>query len=148
MLGLAMTGTPLGEEADDQAAERSQDPQGIGAADSAAVLIERHIQALMSPVLNSPGHAIGFEPVCRVQSFGWQVSDEADGFVFASDMLPDQQGGLGGERKTDILRRDGTALQGAAFGNAFILLEGACLGERWSQRGKTPWAGWEPSGDR
>ncbi len=40
MLWFGMTSAPLREEADHQAPEHSQDPQGIGAADSAAVLIE------------------------------------------------------------------------------------------------------------
>lgn len=84
----------------------------------------------MSPVLDSPGHAIGFEPVCRVQSCGWQVCDKADGFVFASNVLPCQQGALSSEGKADVLGRNGAASQRAALGNAFILLEGACLSER------------------
>lgn len=82
----------------------------------------------MRSVFDAPGQAIGFEPLCRVQSFGCQVGDKADGFVFASNVLPCQQGGLSGEGKADVLRRNGAASQRAALGNAFILLYGACLG--------------------
>ncbi len=146
MLWFAMTRAPLREEADDQAPEHSQDPQGIGATNSAAIFIKRHIQALMSPVLDCPGHAIGFEPVCCGQSFGWQVGDEPDGFVLASNVLPCQQSGLSSEGKANVLGCNGAALQRAALGNALILLEGAGLGKRRNQRGKNPWAAREPFG--
>jgi len=63
MLWLALSRPPLGEEADDQASEHSQDPQGIGATNSAAIFIKRYIQALVGSVLDSPSHAIGCEPV-------------------------------------------------------------------------------------
>lgn len=131
---------PVHEETDHQAAEHAQYPKGIGAADPAAVLIEGDVQALMGPVLDSPGQAIGFQPVCCVQVLGWHVGDEADRLVFASAMLPGQQSGLSGERKPNIFGGNGAAFQRAAFGNALILFEGPGPGWRGSQRGKNPWA--------
>ena len=125
MLWLAMTLAPLRKEADDQAPEHSQDPQGIGATNAAAIFIEGYIQALMSPGLDPPSHAIGFEPLCCVQSLDWQVCDKSNGFVFAPEVLPCQQSGLSREGKADVLGRNAAASQRAALGNAFILLQGA-----------------------
>ena len=39
VFGLWLAGAPVHEEADDDSAEHAQDPQGIGAANPAAVLI-------------------------------------------------------------------------------------------------------------
>ena len=114
VLGFGLASAPVHKEADHQPAEHAQDPQGIGAANSAAVLIERHIQALMSPVLDSPSQAICLEPVCCIQSFGWQVGNEAHRFVFASEMLPGQQGGLSGEGKAALYSPDGSLRPEAA----------------------------------
>lgn len=57
---LGMAFTPVHEEADHQAAYDAKDPQAIGIANPAAVLVERDVQALMCPVLDSPGQTIGF----------------------------------------------------------------------------------------
>lgn len=60
VLGLALMCAPVRKEADHQPAEHPKESQGIGAANAAAVLIEGDVQALMSPVLDSPSQAIGF----------------------------------------------------------------------------------------
>ena len=88
VFGLGLFCSPVHEQADDQTSEHSQYPQGVGAADPAAVVIERDVQALMRAVFDSPGFAVGFEPLRRGKLFGGQVGDEPNGFVFASDMLP------------------------------------------------------------
>jgi len=41
----------------------------------------------MGAVFNSPSLSVGFEPLRRGELIGAQVGDEADGFIFASDML-------------------------------------------------------------
>ena len=51
------------EEADDNSAEHAQDPQSVGAADPAPVVIECDIQALMGAVFNSPTLSVAFEPL-------------------------------------------------------------------------------------
>src|SRR5579885_3681691 len=98
----------------------------------------------MSPIFDSPSAAVGFEPVFSRQRFRRQIGDEANGLVFASDMLPGQQGGLSSEGKANVLGGYGAALERAAFEHAFILLEGPCPGGRWNQRGKIHSAGREP----
>ena len=98
----------------------------------------------MSSIFDSPGPAVGFEPVISVQRLKRQIGDEANGLVLASDMLPGQQGGLSSEGKANVLSGYGAALECAAFRHAFILLEGPCPGGRWNQRGKIHSAGWEP----
>ncbi len=98
----------------------------------------------MSPIFDSPRAAVGFEPVFCVQCFRRQIGDKANSLVFASDMLPGQQGGLSSEGEADVLRGYGAALERATFANAFILLEGPCPSGRWNQRGKIHSAGWEP----
>jgi len=80
----------------------------------------------MSPILDSPSQAISFEPARGAKGIGGQVSDEADGLIFAADMLPGQPGDLSGEGKADVFRCDGAAFERTAFGNASILLEGPC----------------------
>jgi hypothetical protein len=79
----------------------------------------------MSPVFDAPSQAVGFEPLRCRQLVRRSIGNQAHGFVFASDMLPGQQGDLGSEGEPDVLGRCGTALQRATFGNAFILFEGA-----------------------
>ena len=143
VLGLWMACAPVHEEADDQPAEHAQDPQRVGAADPAAVIIEGDIQALMGAIFNAPSLSVGFEPLRSGELRGTQVGDEADGFILASDMLPGQQGDLGGEGEPDVFRGDGLADQGAAFGNPPILFEGAGLAGGRLQRGKNPWVGRE-----
>src|SRR5438270_11194305 len=103
VLGLWLLKSPMDEQDDNQAAEHAQNPQGIGAADPAAVVIEGDVQALMSPVFDSPAHAVGFEPELCGKFFGYEVSDEADSFVFASDMLTAQQSNLSGKGEADVL---------------------------------------------
>jgi len=100
----------------------------------------------MSSIFDSPGPAVSFEPVFGVQCLKRQVGDEANGLVFASDMLPGQQSGLSRKGKANVFRRYGAALECAAFGHAFILLQGSCAGGRRHQRGKIHSAGWEPFG--
>jgi hypothetical protein len=62
VLGFGVTRAPVHREADDQAAEHAQDPQGVGVADPAAVIIEGHTQALMGAVFTGAGLPVGLEP--------------------------------------------------------------------------------------
>ena len=84
----------------------------------------------MSPVLDSPRPTVGLEPALRVECIRRQIGDEADGLVFAADMLTGQQGGLCGEGKANIFGSDRAALEGAALGNTSILFERPCPGGR------------------
>lgn len=87
VLRLGMVGAPVHEKADHQTAEHSQNPEALGAANPAAILIEGNIQALMGAILNPPSLAIGPQPRAGGQFLGRQVGHQADGFVFASGML-------------------------------------------------------------
>jgi hypothetical protein len=84
----------------------------------------------MSPVLDSPRATVSLEPALRVQCLRCQIGDEADGLVFAADMLTGQQGRLRGEGKADIFGRDRATFECAALGNTSILFKGPCLGGR------------------
>ena len=50
------------EETDGQPAQHAQDPQSIGVAHPATVIIERHVQALVGAVFNPPALTVGLEP--------------------------------------------------------------------------------------
>jgi hypothetical protein len=63
VLGFWLMCSPVHEEADDQAAQHAEDPQSIGVADAAPVVIEGDIQALVGAVFNSPTLSVGFEPL-------------------------------------------------------------------------------------
>ena len=87
VMGFGMACAPVHEQADDQATEHPQDPQSLGAANPAAVLIEGDVQALVSAVFDAPSQAVGFEPALCGKLLWGQVGDEAHRFVFASGVL-------------------------------------------------------------
>ena len=136
--GVGLLLPPMRIETDRQAAEHPQDPQSIGVAHPAAVVIERDIQALMGAILDAPALAVGLEPGLGWEFLRREVGDEADRFIFAPHVLTGHQGGLGGEGKADILSRNWAAFQSAALVDPFISLHGARPGGRRGQRGKTP----------
>jgi hypothetical protein len=85
--GLWMACAPVHEKADHQTAEHAEDPEAIGVAHPATVIIERDVQALVGAVLNAPTLAIGPQPLWGGQFLWREVANEADGLVFASHML-------------------------------------------------------------
>jgi hypothetical protein len=95
----------------------------------------------MSSVFDAPSQAVAFEPLRCGQLVRGQIGDQSHGFVFASDMLPSQQGYLGSKGESDVLRSRGATFQGATFRNAFILFERAGPGGSRGQRGKNPSVG-------
>jgi len=117
----------------------AQDPQSIGVAHSATVVIERHIQALVGAIFNSPALTVGLEPPKWREFLGGQVGDEADRFVLASGALAGQLGRLRGEGKADVFGGDVAAFKGSALLSALVLFHRASPGRRWGQRGKNPW---------
>ena len=74
--GLGLPLPPMRVETDGHTAEHPQDPQAIGAAHPAAVVIERHVQALMGAILDAPGLAVGPEPRLGRQFRRREVGDE------------------------------------------------------------------------
>lgn len=87
VLGLWLAYAPVHKEADHQTAEHAQDPEAFGVAHAAAVIIERDVQALVGAVLNAPTLAIGPQPLWGGQLLWGEVGNQADGLVFASNML-------------------------------------------------------------
>lgn len=138
-VGLAPA--PMHIETDGHVAEHPQNPQAIGVAYPAAVVVERDVQALVRAVLDAPGLAIGLESGRRRQFLRSEVGDEPDDFVLAPAVLTAHQGDLGGEGEADVLGGGGTALQRAALGHPFILLHRACPGRGRRYMGKNPRAG-------
>ena len=136
--GVGLLLPPMRIKTDRQAAEHPQNPQTIGAAHAAAVVIERDIQALVGAILNAPALAVGLEPRLGWEFLWRKVGDETDRFVFAPHVLTGHQSGLGGEGKADILSGNGAAFQGAALAHPLIFLHGARPGGRRGQRGKNP----------
>jgi len=63
VVGFWLMCSPVHEEADDQAAHHAQDPQSVGVADPAPVVIEGDIQALVGAVFNAPALSVGFKPL-------------------------------------------------------------------------------------
>ena len=98
--GFELLPPPMRVEADSDAAEHPQDPQAIGVAYPATVIIERNVQALVRAILDAPSLAIGPEPRLGREFLGREVSDETDGFVLAPDVLTCHQGDLGGGNRS------------------------------------------------
>lgn len=61
------------------------------------------------PVFDGPGPTVGFELLGGGQLVRSQIRDEAHGFVFALDMLPDPERHLGSKGEPDVHARDRAA---------------------------------------
>jgi hypothetical protein len=92
----------------------------------------------MGAVFNPPPLSVDFEPLRGRELVGREVGDQADGFIFASDMLAGYQSDLGGKGEPDVFSGDGATLQGAAFRNSLVFFESACPRGCRLQRGKNP----------
>ena len=140
-VGLGLASAPLHEEADDQPARPAHEPQSIGAAHPATVVMERHIQALVGAVSDPPALPVGLEPLKGGEFLGGQIGDEADRFVLASDAVAGQPGRLGGEGKAEVFGGDGAAFQGPALRSALVLFPRASPGGASGPEGEKPVGG-------
>ncbi len=138
LVRLGLPESPVHEETDCQAPEQTEEQQPVAAADTAPVVVERHIQALVASVLDPPTTAVGQEPLRRRQLLRFQIRDQPDLLVLPALPLPENPGCLGGERKADVLGRHSTADQGADLTLAPVPLDRPDFGATPGGRGKNP----------
>ena len=130
VVGFALPPAPFREQAQGQAAQHAQNPQAIGTAHAAVVVVERHIQPLMAPVFDPPAFAVGLQPLARREFGGGQIGEQAHRLIRAPGALAGQLGGLCGEGEAEGLGGDRAGFQRAALRRAFVLFHGARPGGR------------------
>ena len=130
MVGLVLSAAPFGEQADDQPAQHAQDPQAIGAAHAAQVVVERHVQTLMAAGFDAPALPVGLQPLARREFGGGQVGEQAHRLILAPGALAGQLGGLRGKGEAESFGRDRAGFQRPALRRAFVFLHGARAGRR------------------
>ena len=136
LLRFALTGSPFHKEAVAQASEHSHNPNPIGAANPAAILVVRDVQPLMGAGFNAPGRSIELEPPQSRQLPGLHTAHQRHQFVFTACDLAQEQGALLGKRKTDLFGRQRRRAEGPALRPALVDFLGAGLSRRGLQRGK------------
>ena len=129
---------PLHEQAVTDAAHHAEEPDSVVMAHPAAVVVIRDIQALVEAVLDVPGLPVEAQPVLRIQARGLGAGHERHQFVFAALGLAQEQGGLLGQGKADLLTAEGLGANAAAFLAAFIDFLCTRRRRRRLQRGENP----------
>jgi len=119
---------PVHVEADHQSSEQAHDQQPVAVADPAPVIVERHVESLVTPVFDSPAGPVGRQPLGGREFLRPQVRDQPDLLVLSALPLPEHTGALGREGKADLLGRYRTADQGADLRNSPVLLDRPSLG--------------------
>jgi hypothetical protein len=85
VLGFGLAGAPLYKEAIGQAAKDAQYTHGVGMLDAAAVVILRHVQALVQAVFDAAeAGAIKPQPGLGVQFGRRGAGQQGDGLRFAA----------------------------------------------------------------
>ena len=155
MASFRVTRAPLGEQADREAAEQAQDPDGVAVADAAVVLAGGGIEALVQAAFDTPVLPIGLEPLLGVEAVGFAAGQQPNGFGLVRADMPVELGGLRDMREADLLRRGRAGVNLSAFATAAVAFlapsHGLCHGPRgknpprWRGTGSAPFAG-GPSG--
>ena len=128
LMGPGLLAPPVHVEADHQSSEQAHDQQPVAASDPAPVIVERHVESLVTPVFDSPAGPVGRQPLGGREFLRPQVRDQPDLLVLSALPLPEHTGALGREGKADLLGRYRTADQGADLRNSPVLLDRPSLG--------------------
>lgn len=128
LMGPGLLEPPVHVEADHHSPEQAQDQQPVAAADPAPVIVERHVEPLVTPVFDPPGMAVGCQPLGRRQVLRPQIGDQTDLLVLSAFTLPEDPGALGREGKADLLGRYRTADQSADLRDSPVFLDRPSLG--------------------
>lgn len=139
MFGVRLVGAPLHEQAVTNAAEQAPNQHAWGSAEAAAVVIVGNVQALVQTVFNAAKTSpVQLEPSLGVKLVGSGAGEQGDFFILTTFGLAQQAGGLGGQRKANLLRGDRPRHKGAALQALLVFLQGAVLRGRRLPRGENP----------
>ena len=131
--------TPLHEQAVTDAAQQASDEHGWGAANAAAVIVMRSVQALVQTIFDAAkAGPVEFQPASCVEFGWWSAGQEGDLFRLVSFVLAQQSGCLGHQRKANLLRRDFLSENRAADHIALVVMQSAKLVGRGLPRGENP----------
>ena len=120
---------PMHVEADAEATEHAEHPDGVAMAHAAAVFLGRDIQPLMQPIFDAPALAVELQPAGGVEPLRRRAAEQVHGFRLPRAHLAVQHGRLRRGRKANLLRADCLALQRAGFLPALILFLGLHPGD-------------------
>ena len=136
VLGFTLTGSPFHKKAVAKPPEHPHDPNAIGVAEPTSILVVRYIQPLMGTVFNAPAKSIELEPFLSGQFGGLRTGHQRNQFLFAAFDLSQEQGGLFGQGKANLLGPQRRGADGPALRTALVDFLGAGLGRRGLQRGE------------
>jgi hypothetical protein len=84
VFGFPLPGAPFHEEAVAQAPEHPHDPDPVGVADAASIIVVGNIQPLMGAIFDPPGQSVVLEPLERGQFLGLRTGHQRHQFVIAA----------------------------------------------------------------
>ena len=129
--------TPVHEQADADAAEHAQHPDGVAMTHAAAIFISTDIQALVQAGFHAPITALGLQPLLGPERLGRAAGQQVLQIGFVAQALAQQGGALLGGRKAGLLGVDGLSAERAGFPPAPVLFLGARpVGRQRHRRGK------------
>lgn len=126
----------MSEEADSEAAEHPQDPDGIAVAHAAVVFAQRGVQALMQTAFHAPVLTGGVQPLRRSQAGGFATGHQPDRLGAMRADVAVQLRDLSHMREAHLLRGGGPAMQLSALPPAAIAFLSPRLGWRVRLREK------------
>ena len=112
---LGVLTAPVHEEAYGEAAEHTQDPDGVALADAAAILVGADVQTLVQSGFDAPIIALPRQPLAGGQAFGLAAGQQILRVGLIAQALSQNDGALGRARKTGLFRVNGCGAKRADF---------------------------------